>query len=162
MNKIRFTNLLFCLAVCSLSTPVWLSAQATEPPEQETAATAHNSTLIEPFLLLEDHELDELIAILQRIRKMPTEQRIELANTVDRFRRMPEEQRRNLREGAGRRGQSKAIDNDTWRQMMSQLSPDQRLDVQLRLQDAPVNERQVVRQTILNEWQSLQSKAEAD
>lgn len=154
MNKFRLTTLAVCLAVCSTVMPLWLNAQPNGSEATTAAAPQQEYALVEQFLQLQDHELDELIAILQRLRDMSAQQRSELANTVDRYRRMPAEQRRNLRDGTGRQAFGKHVDNDAWRNMMSTLSPDQRLEVHLRLQNAAPAERQATRQAILNQWQS--------
>lgn len=153
MNRL---GIFVVLVVWALACSYPLSAQHVESPDCETKTDKGESSGIEPFLMLTDQELDELIVILQSIRQMPHQQRIGLAQTAQRLRAMPDEQRRNLRQGSGRGAYGRSFDSDGWRDMMHQLTPGQRLEIQIRLMDTPTPERPSIRQAILEEWRSQQ------
>lgn len=157
-RTIRLLLSLIATLACVASLPLAANPSA---PVDNAPISPDEPRRIEQFLLLQDHELDQLIAILQRIRDMPEAQRKELAATVDQFRRMSGEQRRSLRDGQRRDTQSphpqhQQHDNEAWRQMMNSLSPEQRLDIQLRIDSAPRYQRRALRDAILKEWQSQQ------
>ncbi|MCF7688908.1 MAG: DUF3106 domain-containing protein [Cephaloticoccus sp.] len=115
---------------------------ATPPAEKEMAALEH-------FLDLTNDDLDQMQRVITRIRSMGPEERAALRREIEKFRGLPEAQRRNLRQGWG------AMNRDLqegWRQMMQAATPEQRAEIQAKLQAEPPEGKAALRRQLVEDY----------
>lgn len=141
-----------------LSAPLLLAATLAVPFHGQTpsrpAAELKELATVEQFLGLSDAELDQMTQVLARIRAMKPAERAALRTEIDKFRQLPENQRQQLRQGWG--WMPPEI-QDAWREMMQQATPEQRTEMQNKLQAMSPDERITYRRKLSEDY--LKKKA---
>jgi len=138
------------LTIGSLTATETATTQPASPSSagKELAALQH-------FLDLTNDDLDQMQRVITRIRSMGPEERATLRREIEKFRGLPEAQRRNLRQGWG------AMNRDLqegWRQMMLAATPEQRAEIQARLQAKSPEEKTDLRRKLVEDYLQREAK----
>jgi hypothetical protein len=139
---------------------VWLSIGPAAMPGAEPAAGSRTAgelkelTSVEQFLGLSDAELDLMQQVLARIRAMSPAERAALRAEIEKYRQLPEGQRQQLRHGWG--WMPREI-QDAWREMMQNATPEQRTEIQTKIQAMDPEARLTYRRQLTEEY--LKKKA---
>jgi Spy/CpxP family protein refolding chaperone len=150
MKPIPVLTLAGALLLGALHLPAAESPAASprSPAELKELAT------VEQFLGLSDAELEQIQQVIARIRAMKPAERTALRAEIEKYRQLPDAQRQHLRQGWGWMPPEV---QDAWREMMQAATPEQRVEMQQKLQAMDPDARLAYRRQLVDEY--LKKKA---
>lgn len=154
------TTIFVLLASALIPVCPTLLRAADTPPARHSPEELRELSAVEQFLDLSDAQLDQLQAVIARIRAMTPAQRAQLRQEVLQYRRLPDTQRERLRQGWEERhpgmgrgwGHMPAEIRDAWREMIQQATPEQHAAIQARLQTLSPEERSAYRLRLVEDY----------
>lgn len=132
------------LILIMLALPAAIAAQ--DEPSKEMLA-------LDTFLRMSDDQLSAMAAAIDRVRNMSPEQREKLVDQIAAYRKLPALQREQIRSGW-----ASEADWKDWREMMIELSDEERAAIQSKLQAMPFEKRAAHKHTVLEAWRAKQGK----